>query len=842
MDIPAREIPAKSVKDLGVNGNFVVRRIEFSFAICCEDLFLQLKFRIDSNICGMKLKITLLLLVFCGQLGIAYAQQEGIVVLGTVVAGVRQQPVEFATVIIANPKTRKPITGVTTALDGTFEIKVDVSEFYIEISFIGFDSRLIEDFEIVEGRVSLGTIDLTVNTTALNEVVVRAEKSTTEFQLDKRVFNVGKDLSSTGMSALEVLNNVPSVQVSIEGVISLRGSTGVQVLINGKPSVLATDHGALGTITAEMIEKIEVITNPSAKYDAEGTSGIINIVMKKEEKKGVNGSITLNAGYPNNHSIGLSLNRRTDKFNLFTQLGFGHRTFPGKQETLNKDLINNTVVGSNGDNEKNETFYNFILGVDYHINKYNIVSLTGNFAYELETEYSNSEFKYWDETETLSSSWDRNETTTATNPKYQYDLQYKKDFKSHKDHSLLFSAQGHFFGKDQSSEYKNTPTFGTPNQGAQNTRTDFVNATYTFKLDYTNPISEKFTIESGAQYVISEVSNDYAVQNLTDGEWIQIPELSNIFDYNQKVLGIYGTGAYEDDNWGLKLGLRLEDTDMKTELSDTGEKNGQNYFNLFPSMHTSYKFTELLSVQAGYSKRIFRPRMRDLNPFFNIRNNFNIRTGNPDLLPEFTDSFELTAIYELNKISFNIGVFHRYTTDVIERITRFENNISITRPENLGTNRTTGAEFNAKYSPADWLTFNADVNYNYFKREGDNESTSFDFDANQWTSRLNAKLKLPAQIDFEITGNYRSEVRNVQSILSDNYFMDLGLRKKLMKGRTILNLSVRDVFASRNMESETNQPGFYLYNYRERGRFITLGVSFGFGKGEAMEFSGQKRF
>jgi hypothetical protein len=307
----------------------------------------------------MKLKIILLILVICGQSGFVLAQQQSIAIEGTVVAGDKQQAVEFATVIIANPKTRKPIKGTTTALDGTFELKTDVSDFYIEISFIGFDARLIEDFEIVEGKVSLGTIDLAINTTALDEVIVRAEKSTTEFQLDKRVFNVGKDLSSTGMSALELLNNVPSVQVSIEGIISLRGSTGVQVLINGKPSVLATDQGALGTITAEMIEKIEVITNPSAKYDAEGTSGIINIVMKKEEKKGINGSVTLNAGYPNNHSIGLSVNRRTDKFNLFSQLGFGHRTFPGKLETLNKDLTNNTVVGSNGDNEKNETFYNF---------------------------------------------------------------------------------------------------------------------------------------------------------------------------------------------------------------------------------------------------------------------------------------------------------------------------------------------------------------------------------------------------------------------------------------------------------------------------------------------------
>ncbi len=772
----------------------------------------------------------------------SFAQNTDITINGKIVTENSQEPIEFATVMIADIASKTPITGTTTASDGSFEIKTKRDNFYIEISFIGFQTKTIEDFKFTNGKVELGTVGISENTTSLDEVVVRAEKSQTEFSLDKRVFNVGKDLSSTGMSALEVLNNVPSVQVSIEGEISLRGSSGVQVLINGKPSVLATDQGALGTITADMLEKIEVITNPSAKYDAEGTSGIINIVMKKEEKKGLNGSVTLNGGYPKNYSLGLSMNRRTEKFNLFSQIGFGDRTYPDKIEQINRDLTDNTVLSSEGTHERDEAFFNLILGVDYHINDLNVISLTGNFAYEVEKEFSDNDFIDRNADESIGSSWNRNEDTKATNPKYQYDFQYKKDFKDNKEHNLLFSAQGHFFGKDQSSVYDNTPISGDVNERSQQSRTDYAMADYTFKLDYTDPITDNYTIETGSQYVISDVTNDYAVEDLQGGDWIGNPNLTNIFEYNQKVLGIYGTGAYENDKWGLKLGLRMENTDMETESSDSVETNGRNYTNLFPTIHTSYKLTEFLSFQAGYSKRIFRPRMRDLNPFSNIRNNFVIYTGNPDLMPEYTDSYEITGIYVLEKLSFNIGLYHLFTTDVIERITRFENGISITRPENIGSNRATGLEFNAKYSPSDWLTFNADFNYNYFNRQGTNEATDFDFNSSLWTTRLNTKLKLPAQFELELTGFYESEVQNVQSVSSENFYADMGVRKKLMKGKTILNLSVRDIFASRIRENVTTQPDFYLYNYQSRGRFIVVGISYGFGKGEAMEFSGQKRF
>ncbi len=800
----------------------------------------------------MKMKhLLILLLSQLIVLGSLQAQNKNTTITGTVIESNSKQPVEFATVVLKDKQTNEPIAGATTQLGGTFEIKTDATDFYVEISFIGFENTKITDFE-VEKNIDLGTIILSSQNTTLDEVTVRAEKSQTEFRLDKRVFNVGQDLSSTGASALEVLNNVPSVNVNIEGQVSLRGSTGVQMLIDGKPSILAdNESNALGTITAEMIDRVEVITNPSAKYEAEGTAGIINIVLKKEEKEGINGSVSVNTGYPHNHSIGVSLNRRANKFNLFTQMGAGYRSLPRHREALNTDLTNNESIRSEGTEYRNEQFYNFILGTDYHINDNNVLTLSGSFAYEIEDQPSATDFSRLNATNEIISEWKRTEVTEATNPKWQYEFQYKSDFKDHKEHDFIFSATGRFFGKDQASDFTNTisPTssFSLPDQ---QTRTKFQEAGYTFKADYTRPFAEKFTLETGTQYVIQDVSNDFAVSDLMDGEWQPRAELTNVFDYDQKVLGVYGTVAYEGKKWGVKTGLRLENTILNTLLQNTNETNNLNYNSLFPSAHTSYKFSEKFSLQAGYSRRIYRPRLWDLNPFFNIRNNFNIREGNPELLPEFTDSYELTGIYILEKITMNLGVYQRYTTDMIERISFFEDGVNTTKPLNIGTNLATGIEFNSKYNPNDWWTLNSDFNFNFFNRkgefnfinaQGELEETNIDFNASRWNGRITSKFKLPADFDLEFTGNYESRYKTVQGEQQDMLFGDLGARKKLMKGKAVFSLSIRDIFASRISEREVFQDDFYAYSRNLRGRFIRFGFSYGFGKGEAMQYSGRRR-
>ena len=342
-------------------------------------------------------------------------------------------------------------------------------------------------------------------------------------------------------------------------------------------------------------------------------------------------------------------------------------------------------------------------------------------------------------------------------------------------------------------------------------------------------------------FELNDVGNDYAVFNETNNVFIADSNLTNDFKYKQQVLGVYATTAYEADKWGLKIGLRGENTLLNTELVNTNERNTQDYFNLFPSVHTSYKFSKKVQFQAGYSKRIFRPRLWDLNPFFNIRNNYVIRTGNPDLLPEFGDSYEITSIFIWDKVSLNTSLYYLYTTNVKETISTSQGDIIYSRPENIGTNQKTGIEVNWKWNFKKWWSFNGDINAGVFNRKGQFNDQSFDFNSSQWSSKLTTKFKLKKDIDLELSGNYQSEYRTVQGSTDQFAFMNIGARKKILKGKAVVNLSLRDVFASQIRASHIIQSNYSFSSYSTRGRFITLGFSYSFGKGEAMQYSGGRR-
>ncbi|MDA8693510.1 TonB-dependent receptor family protein, partial [Saprospiraceae bacterium] len=664
-----------------------------------------------------------------------------IIYSGTVKEVDNDLPIGFANVALYENGTDAFVTGTTTEINGHFELQTTNKNVYLTISFVGYKTTNISEFELIGTEALFGDIMLSEEGAILDEIVVSAERSSTEFRTDRRIFNVGSDLTSSGASALEVLNNVPSVNVDIEGAVTLRGSSGVQILINGKPSVLADEEsGALGNITADMIDKVEVITNPSAKYEAEGTAGIINIVLKKNESKALSGSVTLNTGTPDSHSVGLSLNKRTEKFNLFSQMGVGYRKRASDVINTTTDLLANTSLNSEGVEERNERYYNFVLGTDYYINPKNIITLSGSYTYEQEDQPSFTTFNFFDG-QSLDT-WTRSEATTASNPKYQYELQYKREFNDNKDHQLVFSAIGNYFSKDQSSVFTEELIAGNKNLSNQLTATEFSESKYTYNLDYTRPLSDKMTIETGVQYVDNVVRNDYQVQDLVGNEFVTNAGLTNVFDYDQKVLGAYATGAYEYGKWGFKAGARVEQTDLSTFLATTEVSNEQSFLDLFPSAHLSYKVNDRISLQGSYSSRIYRPRLWDLNPFFNIRNDFSIRTGNPLLAPEYTDSYEIGSVFIYDNITFNVNAYQRTTTDKIEYISSFEDNVRIYSPQNVGTSDTKGLELNFKYTPLKSVTINGDMNYNYFTREGIFDEQNFDFSNDQWNTKLTTKYKV----------------------------------------------------------------------------------------------------
>lgn len=758
---------------------------------------------------------------------------------GKLIDAVSNEPIPYATIVLVSKSSNSILAGTTSIEDGSFEVQSDSVNLYLRISFFSYEELRIEDINTSLNLLDLGVVKMNTSALEIGEVEVTAERSSMEFKLDKRVFNVGRDISSTGMGALELLNNVPSVSVDIEGNIKLRGNAGVQILINGKPSVLSDDPtSALGTITADMIESIEIITNPSAKYDASGTSGILNIILKKDVKKGFNGSISVNTGLPHNHSIGGSINYRAKKVNLFTQFGAGYRSLPNFSENENRNLLNGTAILSTGDAYRNENFYNLTLGSDFYINDWNTITLSGNIAYEIEQQPSETNFSIFDENMLLEAQYTRTESTSALNPKYQYDLQYKKQFKNNKEHTLQFSSLGRYFGKAQESEFINAFSVGSTSNRNQRTEAVFYQLDQTFQLDYVNPFKKNWRVEAGAMYDMNDVGNNYAVYNEEMTGFVVDSAFTNDFEYNQKVLGVYSTGAYEGEKWGLKLGLRIENTDLTTVLINTNETNEQNYSNLFPTVHTSYKVSKKVQFQAGYSKRIFRPRLWDLNPFFNIQNNFNIRTGNPELLPEFGDSYEVTSIFYLKKLTLNASLYYLYTTNVKENITSFEDDISITRPVNVGTNNKVGVELNWKYTANTWFSANGDINYGSFNRVGEYQSQNFNFRGDQWSTKATTRFKIKGDIDFELTGTYESGFKTIQGKVSGFAAADAGLRKKIWKGKGVVNIAVRDIFASRIRETFVNQPTYYLTSLSRRGRFITLGLSYSFGKGEAMSYTG----
>lgn len=768
-----------------------------------------------------------------------YSQNGEIKVRGYVSDSLSQSAIAYASILIRDKNSLELINGTSSDENGFFELETFSEEVIFEVSLIGYQDYIIKEFEFLNNEVDLGEIRLTPQTDMLKEVELVGEKSTTEFRLDKRVFNVGKDLSSTGASALEVLDNVPSVTVSIEGQISLRGNSGVQILINGKPSVLASDSGnALGTITADMIEKVEVITNPSAKYEAEGTAGIINIVIKKEERKGLNGSFSLNYGSPLNNSGGLSLNKRTERFNLFTQLGSGYRKLPTIFNNKNLNLLTQEGVHTQGREYRNEVFYNIILGTDYYINPQNVITVSGFYAFEDEEQPSNTNVKIFENQNDLVAEWDREEKTEAGNPKYQYELIYKKDFLNDEDHDLILSATGNLFSKRQSSEFSNKTVLGSATFKDQQTRTYFREAVHIFKVDYTNPFSEKWTLEAGAQYGDNDVSNDFEVKNDSNGSWVVDPGLTNTFSFSQRVLGIYGTTSYESNLWGLKLGLRMESTAIETNLVNSNQKNNQNFEDLFPTLHSSFKLNTSLSLQAGYSRRIYRPRLWELNPFFNIRNSFNIRQGNPDLGSEYSDSYEVSAIYNIPGLSLNFSLFQLFTSNVIEYISRLNDNISVRKPENLGTKKANGIEMNGKLDLTNKIVINGDFNFNAFDRKAYWNEQYFDFKGERWSTRISSKIKLPKEIDVEFAFDYRSNYKTIDGQVSPSRNINFGIRKKVLNKKGVINLSVRDIFATRIQESRALRNNFNIINRSYAGTFFRLGFSYGFGKGDAMEFRG----
>ena len=770
-------------------------------------------------------------------------QKEGpeIEIKGKVIDTNSSAPLEFATVSIFKKSDNSLISGGLTEMDGTFSIRIKPQPAYAVIEFIGFKKVTIDPLPIDQDKikagekiVDLGEIKSMEESLALEEIEVRAEKSETQFSLDKRIFNVGKDLANQGGTASEILDNVPSITVSIEGEVSLRGSTGVRILVNGRPSNLASaDNGnSLRQIPANMIERVEVITNPSARYEAEGMSGIINIILKKEKRSGFNGSFDITGGIPERYGAGANLNYRKGKINWFVNYGLNYRSNPGQGSSFqtlereNSTFITEQIRAMNRSGLSNS----LRAGVDYFISEKE--SITGAFLYRISNEDNFGELFYNDYIDNYPGNLilesNRTDDEKEDESGLEYSLNYRKEFSS-REHTLELSAQYEDDLETESSiflENIKATESGLVNTINQRSANDEGNRRWIFQMDYKKPISKDNKYEFGLYASLREIDNSYLVEEQQNNEWISLEGLSNDFDYDEDVMAAYFQYGNKLGKFNYQIGLRSEYSLVKTELKQTNEINDRDYMNLFPSAFLSYKASLTDAIQISYSRRIRRPRFWDLNPFFTFSDNRNFFSGNPDLDPELTDSYELNYLKYLENLTFSAGIFYRKTNGVITRIQRVnDDGTTLRQPENLNSRQDMGLEFTTSYSGIKWMRLDATLNAYAFEVDGQNIGSSFQASAFTWDTRLTSRITV-WKSDIQIRANYRAPRETTQGKVKSITSIDLGWSKDFLKSKNAsITLSVRDLLNSRKRRSEVFGDNFFReseFQWRSRSANLTL--------------------
>ena len=750
-----------------------------------------------------------------------------------------ESPLEFATVTIYTTADSTLVAGGVTDLDGKFNIEVKNDSYWLKLEFIAYEPLIIDQVNVTKETpaVDLGVIALSQAAEVLSEVEVIAEKSSMQLALDKKVFNVGKDLANLGGTASDILDNVPSVTVDIEGNVSLRGSNAVRILVNGQPSTLIglSNTDGLRQLPANLIERIEVITNPSARYEAEGMAGIINIILRKERGKGLNGSFDFNAGYPTNYGAALNLNYRKEKFNFFTSYGVRYRNNPGTSERYQTfyDTAFTKFIDQVGTRERGGWSNNIRLGTDVFFNKRN--TLTSTFMYRISNEDNTSETRfdsYIDSKDNLTESSRRFEEESEKEPNLEYSLVYKKTFET-EGREFIVNLQYQESTEEEDAVYREayfTPE-GTPaNIADDNQRSNNKEGqkNWTLQMDYVHPFAKEGKFELGFRGSQRDITNDYLVEELADGEWLNLVGLSNNFIYNEDIYAVYAILGNKVKRFSYQLGLRLEHSEVLTELQQTNEVNDRSYTNLFPSAHLTYDMPQNNALQISYSRRLRRPRFWDLNPFFTFNNPKNIFGGNPNLDPEFTHSIEVGHLKYWDKASLSAAVYYRHTDGEIERIRRRVGIDSTeTRPENLATEDAFGLEFTFSADVKKWWKVDGDMNFFRSITDGANQDTSFYVDTYTWFARLNNKITVAKDIDMQMRLNYRAPRETTQGKNKSMTSLDIGISKDILNKKGTLTLSVRDVFNNRRRRYTTFGDGFSEEgNFQWRSRVAILSLNY----------------
>lgn len=746
-------------------------------------------------------------------------------------------PLEYATISVQNPETFEELYGGITNDKGEFSVEVTAGDYLLYIE--SFTGNTYEQSIAVTKNEDYGTFKLgNSDVVALQGANIVGNNQTYRMELDKKIYDVSQDPLSKGSSMSDALQNVPSVQVDTDGTVSLRGNENVRILIDGKPSAMvgiSDPAQALQSLPADLVERVEVVTNPSARYEAEGSAGIINIVLKKGKLQGFNGSISINGGIPTAAGATANLNYRTGKWNIFTNLGYRYR----ERERSNTSYTTRydslgipRYEDMDSESERINNGYNFTLGTEYYLDDNNTFSISGN--YRNGKNENNADITYLDFDNDL------NLTNTSLRSEREKEDDWSAEVNFNFKHE--FNEPGHEFTVDARASYQKEIENADLNETG-----DLYNSTersYNFErqrrvlisADYVYPFGDKGKFELGARGDMDGTLTRFNVDSLSGSGWVTNPDFSNVTDYQQNVYAAYAQYGTAFGQFSFFAGLRMENSDITVKSILNNSTTRKNYVDFFPSLFLNYELNNEDQLQISYSKRVRRPRGWDLIPFTSYSNNRNLFMGNPNLNPQYTDSYELSYIANAGKFMVTPNIYYSHTKDNIQRYQSIaENGALITRPINVGTEERYGGDLTFTYKPLKWWNIMGNLNVFGYRTEGKytesliidsgetvTRTTDFDGDGMSWFGRLNNSFTLPADFSAQLSGFYRGGQKTAQSERKPMYGLDLSLSKDLFDDHATITVNVRDLLNSRAFEYTSFGEDFMV---ESRNRWSTRSIN-----------------
>jgi outer membrane receptor protein involved in Fe transport len=754
---------------------------------------------------------------------------------GVILESETKQELEYATVTVLS-SDNIVVTGGLTNSKGEFSIPLKKGEYNLLVEYISY-----KNFEqlglIISNNLNLNKIELDLDIESLDEIEIIAENTTVDIRLDKKIYTVGRDLTVKGGSVSDVLDNVPSISVDVEGNVALRGSEDVRILINGKPSGLVglNSAEALRQLPSESIDKVEVITSPSARYDAQGSGGIINIILRRNKLLGFNGTVNANVGEPRSTGLSTSLNYRTGDINVFNSTGLSSRLRIGDSysyaEYYNDDEPN-SFIRDNRDWERDNQGLFSNTGLEWYID--DNTSITTSFL------ISNSDGNSLNENTTLELNNNQNiinetfrlENETSNDENYEYSLNFDKRFDD-EGHKLVVDVQ---IGKNTDNENsiltQNNLDF---EQITSNEKSD----NKLIKADYVLPVGENRQFEAGFKIEESDLFQDYKVYSDINNNLTLDSDQSNIFQYKEQINAIYSQYGFKiEDKYSFLFGVRVEQTKKDIIQITTDELIKKDDTGVFPTFNFGFEVSDDESITLGYSRRLRRPWSRFINPFPSKNSPTSIFRGNPDLDPTYSNNFDLGYLKTFeSSFSVNSSMYYQKSTNSFNFITQDTGetvNLGGTDvpiierfPINLATNTRFGFEFNLSYRPNKKWNVNSNFNLYNNKVQGDYNDINYDSENLSWSMRLNNKLTLPGKIEWQTRMNYRGPSEDAINKSKASFSTDLAFSKDILKEKGTLSFNIRDLFDSRSRVTEAFTETFYSESkYRWSSRSFTLNLTY----------------